>query len=680
MALDAALPRAFFGARSLARGLTARVGVTLIVAGSFAVRVVASAAHPVPRYFPDEYIYTAIARSLGEHGRPLVRGSSAHFPALLEPLLAAPFQALFSPQVAYRLTQGENSLLMSLAAVPVYLLARRLSLSATYGLACAAFAVLIPDLVYTSYTLADPVGYPFALAALTVGVIAVDNPTRRSQLGFLALAVLATLARVQYVVLPVMFLVAAIVVDRRRVLRTQRLPLMLCALPLLAALALGPGRVLGYYSNVAHLHVSGALLHWAIVDVLLLAMITGVVLVPGAIVALARPHGRAETAFAACVAVFAAGLLTEAALYASNGSDRFQERYLFALLPLVPVAFGLYLKHGRPGRIPVVLIAVGLFLISVRVPVSGYAAALGKTDSPFLFAVTRLQGLVGTANASLVVALLAALGAAGAVAVSRRGGAGVAVGAALLFAALTSAGAMSHDSATAREVRNDYLRSDVSWVDATGLQDVTLVQTVGAPQGRAIEQLYWNRNVTGEALLGGAEATDVYAAPRIRVARDGTLTGVGGNVLFEDFGATARFANATLVARAGSFSLWSAEGAPRLELLEEGRYSDGWLGRSGSLTVWPDASGHTGGTLRFELSLPPGAEAVDIRFGKARYRVEPGHSTDVTTTVDSNGPLTLPFTAARTRWLSDLRVVSVFSSEPTFSRAGGSTDRPTSKS
>jgi len=677
VALDAALPAVSLRARTLARGLTARVGLTLVVASSFAVRVAASAAHPVPRYFPDEYLYTAIARSLGEHGRPLVRGASAHFPALLEPLLAAPLQALFPPETAYRLTQAENALLMSLAAVPVYLLARRLSLSAGYALACAVFAIAIPDLVYSSYTLADPVGYPLALAALYVGVVAVDKPTRRAQLGFLALALLATFARVQYVVLPAAFLVSAILVDRRRVLQTQRLPLALFALPVLGGLALGSARTLGYYSNVAHLRVGGALLHWAVVDVLLLALTAGVVLVPGAVVALARPRGRTETAFAACAAVFAAGLLAEAALYASNGSARFQERYLFALLPLVPIAFGLYLKHGRPARIAVALLAAGLFLVSARVPVSGYSAALGKTDSPFLFAVARLERLVGTGNGSLLVALLAALGAAGAVAVSRRGGAQVAIGATIVFVAFTSLGAIVNDSENARQVRHDYLPSNVSWVDSLGLPDVTLVQTVGSPPDRSVEQLYWNRSVSHEALLGAALPTDVYAAPRIRVARDGTLSGVGGNVLFQSFAATARFANATLVARAGTFSVWSAEGAPRLALLEQGRYSDSWLARTGRLTVWPDASGRTRGTLSFSLSLPRTARPLNIRFGKAHYRVEPGLRTSVTYTVDARGPLSLAFSSAGGSWRPDLRAVSVLSTPPHFARAGASTARAT---
>ncbi len=678
MALDAALP-AVSRPFALARGLTARVALTLVVAASFAVRVVASAAHPAPRYFPDEYLYMAFARALGSGHAPSVRGQAAHFPALLAPILAAPFQALFSPELAYRLTQAENALLMSLAAVPVFLLARRLRLSPGYALACAVFAVAIPDLVFASYTLADPVAYPFALGAIAAGVAAIDKPSRRSQVLFLGLAFLATFARVQYVILPAAFLVAAVAVDRKRVLRTQRLPLVLMALPLVGVLALGPSRLLGYYSSVGQLHVGGQLLTWAATDLFLLAFASGVVLVPGAVVALARPRGRTEAAFAVLVSVFAAGLLLEAALYASNGSLRFQERYLFALLPLVPVAFGLYLKHGRPARIAVAAVAVLLFAASARVPLSGYAAAAGKTDSPFLTAVFELEKHLGTASGSMVLALLAAVAAAGAALVSRRGGGTYALGAAFAFVLVTSAGSIINDTHNAREVRHDYLPSNPSWIDATGLGNVTLLQTVGSPPDRSVEQLYWNRSLTHEALLGDALPTDVYAAPRIKVDAHGALQGVGPNVLLQEYAATVEFANAELVSRAGTFSLWSADGTPRLALLEQGRYSDGWLSHAGRLTVWPDAAGNTRGTLRFTLSLPPDAQPTTVAFGKAHYDVHPGETTTVVYTLDARGPWSLPYKLTRGGNTSgDLRLLSVISSPPVLERAGAPVQRATS--
>ncbi|MFL5962749.1 MAG: hypothetical protein ACJ757_07650 [Gaiellaceae bacterium] len=669
MALGAVLP-AIARPFALARGLTVRVALTLVVAASFVVRVVASGAHPAPLYFPDEYLYTAISRSLGSGHGPSVRGTAAHFPALLEPLLAAPFQALFSPELAYRLTQAENALLMSTAAIPVYLLARRLQLSARYSLACAVFAVAIPDLVYSAFTVADPVAYPLALGAVAAGVAAIERPSRRSQLLFLTLALLATSARVQYIVLPVAFVVAALVVDGRRVVKTQRLSLALIALPALGALALGPAHMLGYYSHVVDLHVGRELATWVATDLFLLAFAAGIVLVPGALVALLRPRGRAETAFAALAVAFAGGLVFEAALYASNGPGRFKERYLFALLPLVPLAFGLYLKHGRPGRLAIGVISLGLFGASARVPLSEYATTGGSSDSPFLLAVFQVQRHLGVASTSLLLALLAASGAAGAVLVSRRGGGRYALGATLAVAAFTSVAVTVELAAAAHNERRE-LPSNISWVDESGLKNVTLLQTVGSPPMRSFQQLYWNRSLVHEALLGAALPTDVYAAARVRIAKDGTLVGVGPNVLLQEYAATVRFANARPVARAGTFSLWAADTAPQLMLLEQGRYFDGWLARSGTLTVWPDAAGNTRGSLRFGLSLPADATLTTMRFGKAEYTVRPGERTTVIYTIDARGPWSLPFSTIKGGGAQPgLRFTSVLSTPPVLTRAG----------
>ncbi|MDQ3824109.1 MAG: glycosyltransferase family 39 protein, partial [Actinomycetota bacterium] len=228
MAVDVAAPaaeRSLSAPSARIAAVPARVVLAGIVGISFVARLAAALAHATPLYFPDEYIYASLARSLAESGRPLIRGTSASFPALLEPLLAAPFWLAGDPMLAYRLTQGLNALAMSLAAVPVYLLCRRLALGNEVALAAAAVAVASPNLLYASFVLADPIAYPLVLGALCAGVYALDRPTRRSQLAFVALSGLATFARVQYVILPVAFVVAAVVVERRRVLRRHALPL-----------------------------------------------------------------------------------------------------------------------------------------------------------------------------------------------------------------------------------------------------------------------------------------------------------------------------------------------------------------------------------------------------------------------------------------------------------------------
>ena len=63
--------------------IPARLVLTGIVGASFLIRFVVALAHATPLYFPDEYIYATLARSLAEHGRPLIRSSPAHFPALV---------------------------------------------------------------------------------------------------------------------------------------------------------------------------------------------------------------------------------------------------------------------------------------------------------------------------------------------------------------------------------------------------------------------------------------------------------------------------------------------------------------------------------------------------------------------------------------------------------------------
>jgi hypothetical protein len=676
VAVDVALPAASH-ARARSRGLSARAALAGIVALSFAVRAAAAALHSTPRYFPDEYIYTAIARSIGETGKPLVRGEAAHFPALLEPLLAAPIWRLFDTELAYKLVQAEHAFAMSLAAVPAYLLARRVGLSTRYSLACAVFAVALPDLVFSSYTLADPIGYPLALGAVAAAVWAIETRAPRAQLAFVALAGLAALARVQYVALPFAFVVAAVVVDRRHVLRAHALPLALLTTPVAAAAMLGPSRILGYYSGISNLGVGLDVARWGLNDLFLLALASGVVLVPGALVGLLHARGRAELAFAGVAVAFAGAVLVEASLYAADGSNRFQERYLFALLPLVPIAFGLYLKHGRPWARTVAAISLVFVALAARVPLSGFAAGDGKTDSPFLVAVYQLEQAVGNANGALVVAALTTVAAGAAIAVAYRGGARYAVAAVITLSLVTSAAAIASDAHNSADLRSAHLPANASWVDAQGLGPVTVVQTRDAAPSAMLEQLFWNRSIAHVATLGSALPTDAFATTNARTARDGTLRGVQGPVLFQEYGISVQLEDAEVVARSGTLSLWRPLGQPRLRLLADGRFWDGWLARNGSVTAWPDANGRTRGVVSFTLSLPATAPApVDIRVGRVEYHVEPGAQTTLRYRVDKQGAWTLPFESPNGSIQSEARPVSVQMSKPRFVRDAASRPAP----
>jgi hypothetical protein len=377
---------------------------------SFGGRLFAAVARLTPYYLPDEYIYPSLARSLAESGRPLIRGASVHFPALLEPIVTAPVWLVTNdPVTAFRLTQGIHAVLFSLAAVPAYLLCRRLGLAQWLGLAVAALAVAVPDGVYSSTMLADPLAYPLVLSAVYAGVCVVSEPTLRAQLAFAVISALGVFARIQYVIVPLAVVVAEVVVDRFHLVRAVRrlwLSLVLLIVPPVLLLAtLGSARVFGVYANGDRAVHPGSILHWVGLEAMLLTYSTGWVIVPGALaglgIALFRSRNRAELAFAVTTVILACGLLLEAAQIADTDSGRFQERYLFSLVPLLAIAFCLYVKRGLPGRIPVGLLSAGLLLLAARVPLSGYAAAHNKDDSPTLWAVLRFEGLTSVGNGSL---------------------------------------------------------------------------------------------------------------------------------------------------------------------------------------------------------------------------------------------------------------------------------------
>ncbi len=653
-----------------------------LVAASFVVRLVAASGRVTPSYLPDEYLYRALADGLASSGLPTVRGTVLHFPALLQPLLTAPFWLQHDAVLAFELTQGLNALAMSLAAVPVFALARRLELGPTLSLGAAALAISAPSLRYASFVLADPIAYPLALAAVYAGVCALARPTSRGQLAFLTLAGLATFARVQYAVLPLAFLAAAFFLEGARVdrvVRSLRLTLALCAAPLALLLVLGGSSVLGPYSGVAHVAVDpSATLHWAARDAMLLAYSAGWVIVPGALLglalALARPESPVERAFGALTLALSLGLLLEAALVADFDSDRFQERYLMLVPPLLGLAFALWARRGARGAWPVALLAAGAIVLSARVPLVGYTLGHGNDDSPTLSAVLRLEQLVGLGTGSLVVALAAAALSAIAAATGRfrRGGPSTALVLAVVATALLGLGAASFDATNSRRIRATNFPGDVQWVDHTGQESVALLQTPGADGARALHQIFWNRSVSQVLLLPGASAIDPFGSRRAKVGRDGTVT-VGGRQLRRPFlvqthDGSVALTGAARVAQGRSFDLWSPRGTPRLELLTTGRYSDRWLAGVGRITAWPDPGQRLRGVLRLEVWLPPGGRPTPLRFTGPRIDrrvvLRPGAHRSISICAASDGPWTLRFRTYRPRIVSGFRVVSVKASVP----------------
>jgi hypothetical protein len=671
VALDVAVSRAGAAARPhpFARLLAvpASLVLGLMVGVSAIVRFLLALPHTTPLYFADEYIYSTLSYELATTGRPTIRGDAVSFPALLEPILTAPFWLAGDPELALRLTQGLNAVAMSVAAVPVYLLARELALGRGFGLAAAAVALLSPDLFYVAFILGEPIAYPLVTWSVYFGIRALHRPTPRDQVLFVALAGLASFARVQFVVLPVAFVGAALIA--RTPLRKLKLSFALLAVPAAGLVVAG----LGYYSGIAGFDIDpGGIAHWLTTDAMLMAYAVGWLIVPGALVGLVLARERVERAFAAFTVILGAGLFVEAALYATNASvgpgGRFQERYLFTLAPLLVLAFGLSLRHGGRARGAVALIAVAMIAVSARVPLSGYTDVHGRQDSPFLIGVHRFDELLGHANASLTVAAIVAVLALLAIGVAYRPRLGVPalvlVGA---FLGAVSLGAWSLDSRYANAARTTYLPEDARWVDHADLGDVTLLNTPGSKREIALEQMFWNRSITDFARLREADRADAFAAPRVRIARDGALWLNGRPLrtplLVAQYAMNARFSGATRVTGTNLFTLWRPAGTPQLTLLTGGRYYDGWLANTGYVRTWRR------GRVTMRLSLPPHAPATTVSFRgpgvSERVRLTPGSSRLVEFEATTK-PWTVKWSASSWTYLTDGRPVSVRSSAASF--------------
>jgi hypothetical protein len=620
------------------------------LAAAFLLRLVLVWRRATPNYFPDEYLYAALGRSLAGLHSPSVRGHAAHFPALLQPLVTAAAWRVGNLETGYRIVQALGAAALTLAAVPAFLLARRVGLGRGVAVAIAALALLVPDALYAGLIVSEPFAYPLVLGAAAAGVAALARPGRRSQILFLLLAGLAAFARVQFAILPLCFVAAVVALglrerNVRRVLREQRLPLGAIAVALAAVAAVAAVRGLGYYATSVHLHFAPLAATKAMgTNATVLLYAGGWVLAPGAALglalALARPRTRVELAFGTFALLLGVALLLESALW--GDTTMVQERYLFYVLPLGAICFGLQASRGWPHRIPQALLALMLVVLAARIPLSGWARPGSDDHSPFLLAVQNLEPRLGNGGAAGLVAAIATVLAlvAAAAAWRPRLATPLLLGLALLASGAALAGASEFDRANSVSVLHRYLPADRSWVDHAHVGAATLVTAPGGRPVDASEQLFWNRSLDRVAVLPGALPPDRLGSDRLRIGADGSLLVSGrplaGPLVVDGYTVTTVFRGARAVASSPHFRLWVPTGKPRLSLYVPGRSFDGYLAATGAIVLWPEGR-RLAGWLDFDLWALPG-KSLSLKLGDRTSG--PGH---VRIAVCSTGQASVPF-------------------------------------
>jgi len=338
----------------------------------------------MPLVNPDELRYTLAARAIVEgewlnlrdHGY----GYGAVYPLVLSPILALSGSTV----AAYPLFKLVNAVLFSLAAVPIYLLARRL-LSRWWSVFVVGMSLLTPSSIYTSLVMTESAAYLAACIAVLAVVLALERPTVVRQLALVASVAVAYATRPQFVALVPAFLTAWLLLWALDPLRgrfrdaARRLSVVLGAIALtmaasVARLALTPWErndTFGGYGalwrsydldDVARFvvyHLAGWELYLFVVPFVITPIIVAELL------RAARRGASAEGAFVAAFLTVNTFLLLIVAAFASTpyGYSELHDRYLFYVAPLWLVVFVYWLSRGLPRPLPWAAAGVALALL-----------------------------------------------------------------------------------------------------------------------------------------------------------------------------------------------------------------------------------------------------------------------------------------------------------------------------
>jgi hypothetical protein len=610
--------------------------LAIIYVLSVAFRFVLAEQVAAPWVFQDELVYGDLARSLADTGHFAIRdvqGTNGFGP--LYPALIAPAWVIFaSPVKAYGAAKLINALLMSLAAVPTFVIARRL-MRPRLALVAAVFAVAIPSLAYTTTLLSENAFYPAVMAAAAALFLLLERPTLLRLGAFLLFTAAACLVRAQGVILIPALVIAIVVValangwdrwPRPRVVGRELLRYWMPLATVVAAVLVvwiyevARGRplkaVLGSSAGVTGQNRPFLpTLRWTVHHFGELDLYLGVIPFVAMVIMVAlglrpRETSRELRAFAAASAALVVVFVLTAAFYAvSVQGQRIEERYMFHIAPLFFVALLAWIERGLPRPLGLTGIAVALGAgLAALVP---YDRLLTSDVAHDAFALVplytqELNGRISPASVGAFVGVFAIAGASLAAAVSPRR-AWVLVAAVLVYYGWVDVRPVhrvivqaSHDSIGAGiTVRKD-------WVDrhVGGDAQVALV-TYGRSSAALpyFENEFFNRSVRKLFALSGPydslPRTDV-APTSTGLLRDAAGKRVNARYVLADY---QERPVGRLIARdpGTGMGLYATTPPVRLQSRIDGIYLDRWSGPEALYTRW---SCH-GGTLRAHVLSDP---------------------------------------------------------------------------
>ena len=409
-------------------------GASVLAVALFLGWVLSLATTRVKNWFvmTDELYYERLAVSVAQTGSvlPRLHGELVSNVNQLYPVLISPLYGDGNVPASLAGAHRLNAFLITSAAIPVYLLARRIGLGRLLSIWVGALSVAVPWVALASFLLTEVVAYPAFCWALLALTHAVARKTWRTDLLALVVIGVAVLARTQFVVLLAVFVVAVVVeamLDATprgapaNLWRTRR-PFVVVfgalLLVVLGAIAIGKGsQLLGSYSVTAeHVRLDFGLFQLAVEHVALLAL--GLAILPF-IVGIAwlvdrvRPStSERERAFA----VVGCASLVLVTLQVASFNQRFgaglvKDRYLFYVVPVVLLGLAAAVASRQWPRWWALVVPTGVAAIGfASAPLALYEKF--NVDSPIAILNNELLDLATStrwAHVLLVLAVLVAL-------------------------------------------------------------------------------------------------------------------------------------------------------------------------------------------------------------------------------------------------------------------------------
>jgi glycosyltransferase involved in cell wall biosynthesis len=630
--------------------------VSIFVRWWLASRVVA------PWIMVDELIYSELAKSFAATGHFLIRGQHHGAYGFLYPMLISPAWRLFSSvPMAYAVAKVIGSVAMSLTAVPVYFLARRV-LRPVPSLLAASLSVAVPSMLYTGTLMTETLFYPlFACVALAL-VVTLERPSAIRQLVLLGTCLLAFLTRTQSIVLLPAIASAPVLLGlverrlRRTVVAFRILYAVLAAAVVLAVsveLVRGhsPYDVLGSYSATGHVQYRvGDVLRWLLYHVAELDLYLGVLPFAALLLlaTIARTLDRRARIFVVAAVSLAAWLVLEVATFASALALRVEERNMFYVAPLFFIALVLWIERGlpRPGRAAAVCAAVAAALPGV-LPFDRLIDTPAESDTLALLPLWWLQEhLITLSEVSLLVVVVAVLLVGAFLGVSPRL---AYVLPALVLAWLVFATERAEDfdhgfpHASAGALAIGLQAKPRNWIDRRvgGNADVAFVWPGPSMNANTLwKNEFFNRSIRAVYDLGAPSPGDLPETPLSRQP-DGLLTADGHlvNVPYVVAGPRSPLAG-DVIARDAAIGtvLLRTDGMLRLAYDTAGLYpGDVWSGKEVRYTQFRCSGGAVAVTLGSDGSLFT-RQTVTGRSGP--------HRRSVTFAATKTAVLTLPLQAA----------------------------------